>query len=93
MNRDEARQVVRDGNPPHGRRAIELLRAHGTILNSGTIGAGDSAKLIEIAAAVSTLCFVAAQELETRWGPDGPPTPGQTHDPRSGQPILRNVRP
>lgn len=34
------------------------------ILSGGMIGAGDSAKLIEIADAVSALCFVAAQELE-----------------------------
>ena len=60
MTRDEARQLVRAGSAP----AADLLRAHGIILEGGMIGAGDSAKLIEIADAVSALCFVAAQELE-----------------------------
>ena len=62
MTRDEARQLVRSGDAP----AADLLRAHGMILSGGMIGAGDSAKLIEIADAVSALCFVAAQELEVR---------------------------
>jgi hypothetical protein len=62
MTRDEARQFVRSG----GASYVDLLNAHGTILSGGMIGAGDSAKLIEIADAVSALCFVAAQTLERK---------------------------
>jgi hypothetical protein len=63
MTRDEAHQLLRAKSI---QLRSDLLRAHGTILEGGMIGAGDSAKLIEIADALSALCFVAAEKMESK---------------------------
>ena len=57
MTKDEARQLVRSSKGTDA----QLLEAHGIVLSGGMIGAGDSAKLIEIADAVSCICLVMAK--------------------------------
>ncbi len=64
MTEEEARQFIRRKGSADTISAKKLLNAHSTVLIGGMVGAGDSAKLIEIADALGTLCAVLARQLE-----------------------------